>query len=116
MQRHRRLEIDLWVGKILGVGNDNPLQYFCLGNSMDRGAWRATVHEVTRSQCVLGSRENRAGDRHTDGRPHEERQGEGHVITEAEIGGVQSGSQEPQGLPARRGKEGSPLGCSERGC
>ena len=29
-------------------GNGNPLQYFCLGNPMDRRAWRATVHEVTR--------------------------------------------------------------------
>ena len=27
-----------------GEGNDNPLQYACLENSMDRGAWRATVH------------------------------------------------------------------------
>jgi len=27
---------------------DNPLQYSCLGNSMDRGAWSATVHGVTR--------------------------------------------------------------------
>ena len=29
-------------------GNGNPLQYFCLENSMDRGAWWATVHVVTR--------------------------------------------------------------------
>ena len=28
-------------------GNGNPLQYSCLGNSMDRGAWRAAVHRVT---------------------------------------------------------------------
>ena len=27
-----------------GGGNGNPLQYSCLGNLMDRGAWRATVH------------------------------------------------------------------------
>jgi len=27
-------------------GNGNPLQYFCLGNPMDRGAWWATVHRV----------------------------------------------------------------------
>ena len=27
-----------------GEGNGNPLQYSCLGNPMDRGAWRATVH------------------------------------------------------------------------
>ena len=31
-------------------GNGNPLQYSCLDNLMDRGAWRATVHEVTKSK------------------------------------------------------------------
>ena len=31
-----------------GVGNGNSLQYSCLGNPMDRGAWRATVHGVVR--------------------------------------------------------------------
>ena len=31
----------------------NPLQYSCLENPMDRGAWRATVHEVTKSQTRL---------------------------------------------------------------
>ena len=31
-----------------GKGNESPLQYSCLGNPMDRGAWQATVHEVTR--------------------------------------------------------------------
>ena len=31
-----------------GVGNVNPLQYSCLENSMDRGAWRAAVYGVTR--------------------------------------------------------------------
>ena len=29
-----------------GEGNENPLQYSCMENSMDRGAWRATVHGV----------------------------------------------------------------------
>ena len=39
----RRLRFHPWVGKIpLGVGNGNLLQYSCLENSMDRGAWRAT--------------------------------------------------------------------------
>ena len=33
-----------------GGGNGYPPQYSCLENSMDRGAWRATVHEVTKSQ------------------------------------------------------------------
>ena len=43
-------------GSIPGLGispggeNDNPFQYCCLENSMDRGAWRATVHGVTESQ------------------------------------------------------------------
>ena len=32
-----------------GEGTSNPLQYSCLGNPMDRGAWRATVHGVTKS-------------------------------------------------------------------
>ena len=34
-------------------GNGNTLQYFCLGNPMDRGAWRAAVHGVTNSQTQL---------------------------------------------------------------
>ena len=29
-------------------GNGNPLQYSCLGNPMDRGVWRATVHRVAK--------------------------------------------------------------------
>ena len=36
-------------GRSLGEGNGNPLQYSCLENSMDRGAWRAAVHGVTKS-------------------------------------------------------------------
>ena len=39
-----------WVGKISGGRNGNPLQYSCLENPMDRGAWWATVYEVTKSQ------------------------------------------------------------------
>ena len=33
-----------------GEGNGNPLQYSCLGNPMDKGAWWATVHEVTKNR------------------------------------------------------------------
>ena len=36
------------VGRALGVGNDNLLQYSCLENPMDRGAWWAKVHGVTK--------------------------------------------------------------------
>ena len=32
-----------------GVGNGNPLQYSCLENPMDRGAWWATVHGIAKS-------------------------------------------------------------------
>ena len=39
----------LGSGRSPGEGNGNPLQYFCLENSMDGGAWRATVHEVAKS-------------------------------------------------------------------
>ena len=40
-------------GRSLGGGNSNPLQYSCLQTPMDRGAWRATIHGVTRSQTWL---------------------------------------------------------------
>ena len=35
--------------KSTGEGNGNPLQYSCLGNPMDRGAWWATIHGVSKS-------------------------------------------------------------------
>ena len=37
------------LGRLPGGGHDNPLQYSCLENSMDRGIWWATVHRVTKS-------------------------------------------------------------------
>ena len=36
------------LGRSPGVGNGNPLQYSCLGNSIDRRAWWATVHEIAK--------------------------------------------------------------------
>ena len=41
------------LGRSPGGGNGNPLQYFCLGNPMDRGAWQAIVHGVTKSWTRL---------------------------------------------------------------
>ena len=43
----RRPGFNLWVERCPGKGNDNSLQYSCLENSMDTGAWWATVHGVT---------------------------------------------------------------------
>ena len=37
------------LGRSPGVGNDNPLQYPCLENTMDREAWQAIIHGVTKS-------------------------------------------------------------------
>ena len=41
------------LGRYPGEENDDPLQYFCLKNPKDSGAWRAIVHEVTKSQTRL---------------------------------------------------------------
>ena len=43
-------------GRFPGEGNSNPLQYFCLGNPMDREAWWATVHGVEKNQTGLSGR------------------------------------------------------------
>ena len=42
-------------GRSPGEGLGNPFQYSCLGNPMDRGAWWAEVHEVTKSQTQLSN-------------------------------------------------------------
>ena len=38
------------LGRFLGGGNGTPLQYSCLENLMDRGAWQTTVHGVAKNQ------------------------------------------------------------------
>ena len=40
-----------------GGGNSNPLQYSCLGNFLDRGAWRATVCGITRVKHDLATKQ-----------------------------------------------------------
>ena len=51
------LEFDPWVGKIPGEGNGNPLQYSCLENLMDGGAWWAAAHGVAQSRTRLSDLE-----------------------------------------------------------
>ena len=41
------------LGRSPRGSHGNPLQYSCLENPMDRGAWRATIHKVTQSQTPL---------------------------------------------------------------
>ena len=44
------------LGRYPGEGNGNPLQYSCLGNPMDREAWQAKVHGVSRLRHSLGTK------------------------------------------------------------
>ena len=44
------------LGRSPGGGHGNPLQHSCLENPTDRGAWRAIVHEVAKSQTWLSDR------------------------------------------------------------
>ena len=43
------------ISEIAGEGNGTPLQYSCLENPMDRGAWWAAVHRVAKSQTRLSN-------------------------------------------------------------
>ena len=45
----RDVGLILGLGRSPGVGNGSPLQYSCLENSTDRGAWRAVVHGVRKA-------------------------------------------------------------------
>ena len=53
------------LGSSPGEGNGNPLQYSCLESPMDRGAWQATVHRVSRIGYDLATKE-RERDSHDD--------------------------------------------------
>ena len=43
-------------GRSPAGGHDNPLQYFCLGNPMDREAWQAVVQKITKSWTQLSNK------------------------------------------------------------
>ena len=61
----RRPGFDPWVGNIPGGGNGNPLQYPCLENPMDRGAWWATVHGVAKTMAWLSTQTHTHTHTHT---------------------------------------------------
>ena len=48
-RRHKRCCFNPWVGRLPGGEHSNPLQYSCLENLMDRGAWWVVVHRVAKS-------------------------------------------------------------------
>ena len=52
-RRRKRHGFDSWVRKFSWRRDGNPLQYSCLENPMDRGAWQATIHWLTKSQTQL---------------------------------------------------------------
>ena len=60
---------EMWVRGLIpalerfpGGGHGNPLQYSCLENAMDQGAWQATVHRVTKNWTWLKQLSTHAGD------------------------------------------------------
>ena len=57
---YKRCEFDPWVGKIPWRRAWQPLQYPCLEDPMDRGAWRVSVHGVARSRTQLKQVSTRA--------------------------------------------------------
>ena len=61
MQDTLEMRVPSWSGRSPGEGNGSPLQYSCLENSVDRGAWRATVHGVTNSHWGELEEEGRLG-------------------------------------------------------
>jgi len=56
----RNMSLIRGLERVTGVGNGSPLQYSCLEDSMDRGAWQATVHGVGKSQMRLSTHTSRS--------------------------------------------------------
>ena len=82
-------------GRFPGEGNGNPLQYSCLENSVNRGAWRATVHGVTKSRTRLS-------DLHTH--THTHRQTHTHTHTDTHTKWIRVGPKPVTTVLIRRGK------------
>ena len=70
-------------GRTHGGGNGNPLQYSCLGNPIDRGAWRVAAHEVAESWTRLSDWARAWWGRH--------REGKENAMTWAKLVGLRQG-------------------------
>ena len=66
----RRCRFNPQVRRAPGAVNGNPLQYSCLENSIDRGAWRATVHGVAKSRTQLSTHTHTQTHTHTHKQTH----------------------------------------------
>ena len=52
-KRYQEKRVQSWVGTSPGGGRGSPLQYPCLENPMERGAWKATIHRFTKSDTTV---------------------------------------------------------------
>ena len=88
----------LGSGRFLGVGNGNPLQYSYLGNPMDRGAWRTTVHGVKKESDTTGVTVHTHTHTHTHIPHHTQRflAAEGCAGVETQFSTVPSSGREKQ--------------------
>ena len=68
----RDVGLILGLGRSPGVGNGTPVQYSCLENRIDRGAWRTTVHGAAKSQTWLSMRLCAHAHAHTRAHTHTE--------------------------------------------
>ena len=85
-----------WVRR---SGNGNPLQYSCLGNPIDRGAWCATVHGVTRSQIWFRTeQQQQQRDVHLNGHVNKSFHSQGNITIQIEISFKAASQSENTGL------------------
>ena len=72
-------------GRSLGGGHGNPLQYSCLENPTERGAWQAAVHGVTESGALLSMHTQHQSERTCRGERALEKEAGRRQLTETEI-------------------------------
>ena len=86
----------------------NPLQGSCLGNPVDRGAWRATVHGVTQSRTRLSGQASTTGK--TEDEPGAERHQE--ALNEQKARGLQGAPETPEKSSQSNGIKSALLDCN----